>query len=288
MSSIALLTSARALLGESVKNLIRHQPLQAAAALSFYSLLSLAPLVIIVVAMAGLCFNDTEVRATLIMRIGELISGEAAILVETIIDNTRNEEENVFSLIVGGALMLVGATTSFAQLHGILNRIWNVKTTGRHTVLQMIKGRLWSFAFLIVIGVLLVASLMLSTLFAAFNDWMSGSGIDAAYWSRLDFGISYGLTTLLIAAIYKLLPDAAVAWRDALLGAVAGSLLFEASKFLVRYYVVQMNPESSFGAAGSVVVFMLWIYVAALIILVGAEISRASAIRRLSRKRIAA
>lgn len=255
--------------------------MQAAAALSFYSLLSLAPLVIVVVAMAGIFFSDIEVRSVLILRISELISEDTAALVQTIIENTADEEQNVSSLIIGGMLMLVGASTAFAHLHTILNRVWNVNVSGRKTLLQILKGRLWSFAFLFVIAALLVASLLLSTLFTAVDEWLHTRAIDAPNWAdRTDFAISYGLTTLLIAAIYKLLPDAKVPWRGAFLGAVVSTLLFDGSKALIQYYVTRFDPASSFGAAGSVIAFMVWIYIASLIVLVGAEISRAEAIRR--------
>lgn len=264
---------------EACENFVRHQPLQAAAALSFYAVFSLAPLILVVIAIAGLFFSDVEVQNALLARISELISNDAAQLVGVIIENATNEERNVFSLIVGGTVMLIGATTAFAQLHSAINQIWGMRPPGSSLVLAFLKGRLWSFAFLLLIGMLLVASLFLGAMLDTFNEFLSTRiVVDDAFWYRLDLALSYGVTTLLIATIYKFLPDTQVAWRHTALAAVVATLLFEGSKFLIEYYVSRMSPESSFGAAGSVIVFLLWIYCAALIILIGAEISRASAV----------
>jgi membrane protein len=238
-----------------------------------------------VVAIGGIFFSDVEIQQALIQKIGELIDAEAARLVEIIIDNVKNEERNVFSLIVGGTLMLIGATTAFAHLQDVLNQIWGVTRHGRRGIMQVFKGRLLSFAFLIVIGMLLVTSLLFSTLLATFEQFLSRvMTVAPSYWSNLDFAISYVVTTALIATIYKFLPDTHVPWIDAVFGAIVASLLFAGARLLVQAYIAQLSPGSSFGAAGSVVVFMFWIYCASLIILLGAELSRASANYRAARR----
>lgn len=276
-----LLVWLRSLLIDASRNVGRVQPFRAAAALSFYAVFSLAPLVLVIVAIAGLFFSDIEVQNALIERIRTLISNDAAVLVETIIENTKNESRNVFSLVLGGAVMLIGATTAFAELHGVLNQMWSIDSPGRRAMLRALQGRLWSFAFLLLIGLLLVASLLLSTLLDTFNDFLSTHVIvDESFWSQLDLYISYVVTTVLIATIYKFLPDVPVAWRDAFIGGVVATLLFDLSKSAIEFYVAQLSPESSFGAAGSVIVFLLWIYCASLIVLVGAGFCRASALRR--------
>jgi membrane protein len=130
---------------------------------------------------------------------------------------------------------------------------------------------------LLIIGTLLAASLVFNTFLASFDEFVSSRfGVDILIWDLLDLATSYGVTTILLGLIYRYVPDAPVRWRDAIPGAIVASILFESSKTLVQYYVTRTSPESAFGAAGSVVVFMLWIYTASLIVLIGAEVSRTS------------
>jgi membrane protein len=258
-------------------NFFEHDPFQAAAALSYYSLFSLAPLVIVVAAIGGLFFSDTEIQAALVERIRDILSEDAAALVETVISNSTDTERNVVSLIIAGSLILIGATTALAQLHGVLNRIWNVRVEGRLKVWLFVKGRLWSFAFLITIGTLLAASLLFNTFFTTFVEFLSRYvALDTGIWDLLDAATSYVVTAFLLMLLYKFLPDTRVRWREAALGAAAATLLFESSKYFIRIYLAQASPGSSFGASGSIVVFMLWIYVTSLIILVGGELSCAA------------
>jgi membrane protein len=264
-----------AILRAALSNFLSHDPFQAAAALSYYSLFSLAPLVIVIAAIGGLFFSDVEIQAALTARIRDIFNEDAAALVETVITNSANDERNIASLIIAGLLILIGATTALAQLHRVLNRIWNIHVEGRHLVWHFVKGRLWSFAFLITVATLLAASLLFNTFLATFGDFLGRYvAIDPTVWDSLDLATSYIATALLLVLLYKLLPDTYVRWRDAALGALVATVLFESSKYFIRLYLVQASPESSFGASGSIVVFMLWIYVASLIILIGAEVSR--------------
>jgi len=260
------------------RNFLKHAPFQAAAALAYYSLFSLAPLVIIIVAIAGFFIRDADVQAALIDRVRLIANDEAADLVATIVANTTNEQSSVISIIVAGTIMVIGATTAFAQLYSILNRVWNVPDGRRDSAWHLVKGRLVSFLMLVVIGVLLAASLVFNTFLSNVGDFVSTRfDVELSYWQPLKLLTSYGATAVLIAMIYKFLPACTVRWRDALIGAVAASVLFEASKWFVGYYVARMDPDSAFGAAGSVVVFMFWIYAAALIILIGTEVARTCA-----------
>ncbi len=262
-------------------NLLKQNLFQAAAALAYYSLFSLAPLVIIIVAIAGFLIRDADVQAALVERVGTFANEETAELVSTIVENTADEQRSRISIVIAGVLMVIGATTAFAQLHSILNRVWDVPTTRRLSLWHFFKGRLLSFIILILIGVLLAASLFFNTFLSNVGDFVAARfGIELTYWEPLTLMTSYGVTTLLITTIFKFLPETTVRWFDALIGAVAASALLEVSKWAVASYVTQLDPSSVFGAAGSVVVFMLWIYVAALIVLIGAEVSRTSSFLR--------
>ena len=269
--------AARAFLKDALTNLSRFNLFQAAAALSYYSIFSLAPLVIIIVAIAGFLISDADIQTALVDRVRTFSNDEAAELVNTIINNTADEQRSRLSIAIATIVMIIGATTAFAQLHSILNRVWNVPDSRRLTLWHFIKGRLVSFVILIVIGVLLAASLVFSTFFSNIGDQVYARwGIQLTYWEPLKLMTSWGVTTLLITTLFRFLPEAPVRWFDALVGAFAASALLELSKWAVSTYVTQIDPSSVFGAAGGIVVFMLWVYVAALIVLIGAEISRSS------------
>jgi membrane protein len=275
---VRLFHAALSFLGNAWGNMRQHNLFQAAAALSYYSLFSLAPLVLIIVAIAGFLISDADVQSALIERVRTFANDEAAELVRTIIENTADVQRGRLSIVIAGVLMIIGATTAFAQLHSILNRVWNVPAARGQSIWLFLKGRLLSFVILISIGVLLAVSLVFNTFLTNVGDFAATRfGVELTYWEPAKLMTSYGVTTLLIATIYKFLPDAPVRWTDALIGAVAASVLLELSKWVVASYVTQLDPSSAFGAAGSVVVFMLWIYVAAFIVLIGAEFSRTSA-----------
>jgi membrane protein len=270
-----MLKTVLSILARTWDRFVDYRTFQAAAALSFYALLSLTPTILIAVAFGGLFFSDAAVKAEIIASLSELIGEESARLAETIIDSATNEESNVASLIIGTILMVIGATTVFNHLHRVLNTIWDVKSSSSNAIWMYVKGRLLSLAVLMCVGLLLIVSLLASTLLGTFNEFLSDVlTMRGEIWGRVEFALSYVLITVLVSIMYTLLPDARVAWRDTWLGAVIASILFGVGKNLIEFYIGQASPGSSFGAAGSVVVFMIWIYYASLNFFLGAVISR--------------
>lgn len=266
---------------DSAKSFYFNEALPAAAAISYYSLLSMAPLLIIVIAIAGLVFADRVVQMQLIEQIDALVGSQGARLAETVIANTESEGQSRLSLILGTALTLFGATTVFAQLQAALNRVWQVKADPGNALWNFVKHRLLSFALVVSLGFLLMVSLVASAVLAALHDYVSPTGAaTAALWEILNVAVSFALATLLIALMFKYLPDAEIEWRDTWLGAFITALLFSLGKGAIGLYLGQATVASSFGAAASVVVFMIWVYYASLIILFGAEITHAVAERR--------
>lgn len=275
-----------AVLVESVKAFFAGEPFRLAAALSYYSLLSMAPLLLIVVGTAGFFFGEGAVREELIAQMRALTGEEGAALAQTVIANAERLERNPTSIVIGGALMLFGATTVFAQLQGALNRIWRVEAAPENAVLGFLRHRLLSFALILSLGFLLTVSLLASALLSALEAYVSTLGVASPVWWRwLNGGVSFGFLTLLVAMIFKYLPDAVIEWRDVWLGALVTALLLTGGKFLIGLYLGQASVGSVFGAAGSVVVFMVWVYYAALIFFLGAEITRVAARRRGERVR---
>ena len=268
-------------LWQSAKSFYANEAFQLAAAIAYYSLLSMAPLLLVVVAVAGVFFSDGTVQSQLVDQMGSLIGEEGAALTETVIENTESKDESLFSLIVGMALTLFGATTVFAQLQNALNRVWRVQPKPSNAVWNFVKHRLLSFALVLSIGFLLMVSLVTSAVLAALHDFMNAAMAGAAFiWEALNFGISFALATVLIALMFKYLPDAEIEWRDTWLGGFVTAILFVIGKSAIGLYLGQATAASSFGAAGSVVVFMIWVYYASLIILFGAELTYAVANQR--------
>src|SRR5687768_4794380 len=267
---------------EAIKRMIEDDALPLAAALAYYSLLSMAPLVIVVVAVAGLFFADGQVHAQLIDQMGRLVGEAGATLTRTVLEHTGGEERSAWSLALGALLTLLGASTVFGQLQYALNRVWRVKAAPRAAlIMHFIEQRILSFALVLSVGFLLMVSLVISAVFGTLHMYLDSRLADAAFfWSGLDLVVSFTLATLLIAMLFKYLPDAEIEWRDTWLGAVITAALFIVGKQVIGLYLGQTTVASSFGAAASVVIFMIWVYYASLILLFGAEITQAVSARR--------
>jgi membrane protein len=271
---------------DSFKAFIEHEPFRLAAALSYYSLLSMAPLLLIVITTAGVFFGEGVVRDALVDQVGILTGQEGAALVRTVIENAERLEQTAFSILLGGGLMLFGATTVFAQLQGALNQVWQVKAAPENAVLGFLKHRLLSFALILSLGFLLMISLIASAILAALQGYLDTLGFATVGWWRfVNAFVSFGFATLLIAMIFKYLPDALIGWPNVWLGALITSVLLLLGRDLIGLYLGQASIGSAFGAAGSVVVFMVWVYYAALIFFFGAEVTRTVARHRGQRVR---
>jgi len=264
---------------ESVAEFWEDSPFQLAAALSFYTLLSLSPLVLIVVAAAGLVWSEQSVRAELLNQIEELVGQAGAETVHMVLVGTSISGKSMGSMIVGIVTLLFGATTVFAQLQSSLNQIWDVKiavktVTRRGLFWSLIRTRLLSLTLILVVGFLLLVSLVVSAALAALQDYLSrslpGGG---TLWQTANFLVSLLVFSVLIAMVYRLLPDVRLDWRDVWVGAVITSMLFGVGKSLIGLYLGHASIGSSYGAAGALVVFLVWVYYSSLIMFLGAEIT---------------
>jgi membrane protein len=243
------------------------------AALAYYTLFSLAPLLVIAIAVAGLAFGQEAARGEIVAQIQGLIGREGAIAVQGMLKSASEPAKDIAATVVSIVTLAIGATTVFAELQSDLDRIWRVPApTKVNGVWSLVRSRLLSFGVVLGLGFLLLVSLVLSTAIAAVGKWSYGffEGRDA-YLHTLNFSISFAVTTLLFALIYKLMPRAIIAWRDVMVGAAVTSLLFEIGKFLIGLYLGKSGIASVFGAAGSLVVLLVWVYFSAQIFLLGAE-----------------
>ena len=277
-----MIRTAGGVLWDALQRMLDDDAFPLAGALAYYSLLSMAPLLLVAVALAGVFFADGRVHMQLIEQMRRLIGEEGAALTETVIANTGSEQRSTWSLGVGALLTLVGASTVFAQLQYALNRVWRVKAAPRaELIMQFLKHRILSFALVLSVGFLLMVSLVLSAVLGTLHMYLDERLSEAAlFLNALDLLISFALATVLIALMFKYLPDAEIEWRDTWLGALITAALFIVGKQVIGLYLGQTTVASSYGAAASVVIFMIWVYYAALILLFGAEITQAVAARR--------
>ena len=251
-------------------------PFQSAAALSYYTLFSLAPLLIISIAVAGFVFGHEAAHNQIVMTIQGLVGRESAEAVQAMIQSASNRPESgMLSSLIGGIVLLFGAGGVVGQLQTSLNAIWGVKAQSDSGVHEFIRRRFISFAMVLAVGFLLLVSLTISALISGVAQFMGGLIGEAALIAHvLDILLSFGFITLLFATIYKLLPDVEIQWNDVLTGAAMTSVLFTIGKSLIGLYLGSSAITSIYGAAGSIITVLLWVYYSALIFLLGAEFTQ--------------
>ncbi len=254
--------------------------LQMAGALAYYTVFSLPPLLVLVIIVAGVAFGRQAVEGHLEQEIASLVGSEAAVQVQTMVSSTSERLQSGDGLIptvLGAAAVIFGATGAFAQLQKALNRAWEVRPSPeRPGIITFLIKRLLSFGMILGTGFLLLVSLLLSAAISAFGnrvqDYLPDAPVDIP--TVLDFSLSIVVITVLFAAIFKVLPDARIKWRDVWTGAGVTAALFVIGKVVIGVYIGRSNPGSMFGAAGSLVLVLLWIYYSSIMLLLGAEFTQ--------------
>lgn len=251
-----------------------------AAALAYYTIFSLAPLLIIVIAIAGSVFGEEAAKGEIVGQIRGLVGKEGAEFIQTAIENASKPAAGTIASIISVALLLFGASGVFAELQDALNTIWEVQPKPGRGVLNVIRSRFLSFTMVLGIGFLLIVSLVASAILAAVVNFLGHllPGLDAL-WNLANFVVSFLLTTVLFGLIYKVLPDVKITWSDVWIGAAITSLLFSIGRFLLGQYLGNNSFGSTYGAAGSLVVILAWVYYAAQILFFGAEFTQVYARR---------
>ena len=243
------------------------------AAIAYYTLFSLAPLLIIVIAVAGLVFGQDAARGEIVAQIQGLIGREGAIAVQGLLKSANGPAQDILATVVSIMTLMIGATTVFAELQSDLDRIWRVPAPVKENgIWTLLRTRLLSFGLVLGLVFLLLVSLVVSAVIAAFGKWSNGffQGWEA-FLQVFNFSISFAITTSLFAMIYKFMPRARIAWRDVWVGAAVTAFLFEIGKLLIGLYLGTTSVASAFGAAGSLVILLVWVYFSAQIFLLGAE-----------------
>jgi membrane protein len=249
------------------------------AALAYYTLFSIAPLLLIVISIAGLVFGADAARGQIFAQLRELMGEEGAATVQSLLQSVNKPAQGVIATIVGAAVLLLGAMSVFGELQNSLDRIWRAPPRADGAGLwSLVRSRLLSFGMILGIGFLLIVSLVASAAVAALGKFSAGFlGPWVAVAEALNFALTFAFVTAMFAMIYKLMPRVRIGWTDVWLGAAVTALLFAIGKSLIGLYLGRSSFASGFGAAGSLVVLLLWMYYSAQIFLLGAEFTRAYA-----------
>jgi len=263
-----------ATLQELAREYWANRPMELAAALSYYTLLSLAPLVVVLLAIGSYLFGETTIREHLVNEVQSLVGPDGAQLLRAIM---ANSETRTGATVISTALTLFGATTVFAALQSALNEIWGVKSDPTAALGGLVRARLHSLGMVLGTAFLLLVSLLMTASIAALQSALPSAGV---LWGGLDLVISIVILTAVFAALFKYVPDVRIKWRDTWWGAGFTAVLFTIGKLGIGLYLGKASVGSAYGAAGSIVVFMVWVYYAALIFFFGAIATKMLALWR--------
>lgn len=249
-----------------------------AASLAYYTAFALAPVLIIVIAVASLLFDSARVRAEMLEQMASLFGDSGAQLVGTMLDASARSGASVVALVAGVATTLFAASGLFGELQAALNRVWEVRPREGRGILGLVKDRFISFTMVLGIGFMLLVSLVLAAALSALGKYASGVLPEwSALLQALNFVAGLAFTTVLFAMIFKVLPDIDLPWRAVWLGAAVTAGLFTVGRFLIGLYLGRSSVGSTYGAAGSLAIMLLWVYYSAQILLLGAEFTQVHA-----------
>ncbi|PWF41913.1 YihY/virulence factor BrkB family protein [Massilia glaciei] len=254
---------------------IDHRDGSKGAALAFYTLFSIAPILVLVIAVAGFFYGTEAAQGGLLEQLRGLVGPQGAEAIQLVLAGASNEKTGLMATVIATALLLFGATTVFAELKMSLDDIWGMPAPPEANWWDVIRTRLLSFGVVLVLAFLLMVSLVVSAALGVFENFVSGLWKDATVLlSWVASAISFGVIAVLFGVIYKLLPRVRLAWRDVIVGALGTAALFTVGKFAIGLYIGNSGVASSFGAAGSLIALLLWVYYSAQIFFLGAEFAR--------------
>lgn len=273
-------SSPRYLLTESFKEWRDDNASRLAAALSYYTIFSLPPLLVISLAIAGRFYDRQAAQEQLLIQAGQLIGQSGSEAIGQILENASDPTLGSLAAVISVAVLLFGASGVFNELQASLNQIWEIEPKPSRGLIGTIKDRLFSFGLVLGIGFVLLVSLIFSTILAGVSEYVFDTVPAIVSAARvINFIVSFGVYTVLFALIFKIIPDVQIQWRDVWLGAGATALLFSVGKWAISVYLGQSAPASAYGAAGSLIILLLWVYYSAQILFFGAEFTQVYANR---------
>ncbi len=266
---------------ETVSDWSEDNATRLSAALAYYTVLSIAPLLVLAVAVAGLVFGESAARGQIASELASIVGTQAGRGVETVIQHAKSPEDGTIGSVVGIVVLLFGASGVFGELQSSLNAIWNVAPKPGRGWRGFLRQRFLSFSMVLGVAFLLLVSLVLSAVLAGMGRWfVHALPGGAALWQIVNFVVSLGVITALFALIFKVVPDVKLTLRDVWMGAAVTAVLFTIGKFLLGLYLGRASVASPYGAAGSLIVLVIWVYYASQILFLGAEFTQVYARRR--------
>jgi membrane protein len=279
-----MLSAVWKLLKETVLAFINDEALSRGAAIAFYTVTSIAPILLIVIAIAGFAFGQEAAQNAIVTQLSSLMGPQTADVIQAAIISASAKSSGILASIIGLITLIVTASGAFGEMQTALNVIWKAESKAT-TVSRLIRARAASLGLVATLGFLLMVSLVVSTLLTAFGDYLNAIlPFGQVILTVLNGIVSLGLISFLFGVIYKILPDRRLEWRDVVMGAVVTGILFTIGKSLISWYIGSSAVASSFGAAGALIILLLWVYYSAQIFLLGAEFTKVYANRLGSKK----
>ncbi|HEX8270468.1 MAG TPA: YihY/virulence factor BrkB family protein [Flavobacterium sp.] len=264
------------LLKNTIKGFGDDRGMKLSASLSYYTIFSLAPLLLLLISLAGAFFGKEAIQGEIFGQLNGLLGNEAAAQIQEIIKNMELSGKTTTAVVIGTITLLIGATSVFAEIQDSINMIWKLKVKPKRGWLKLIKDRLLSSSLIVGLGFLLIVSLVVNGAVLALNEMLHGYFPDVALilFQILNVIISFAVITILFGIIFKVLPDAKIAWKDVRMGAFFTACLFMLGRFLIGLYIETTSTGSAYGAAGSLIVILVWVNYTAAILYLGAEFTR--------------
>ena len=261
---------------QSFKGFAEDKVPKYSASLAYTTVFSFGPLLIVIIFLCGIFFGQEATQGKIYGQMQQFVGQDAALQLQTIIKNASLEGKGTVALVIGIITLLFGATAVFAEIQDSINTIWGFKAKPKKGLWKMVRNRFLSFSVVVSLGFLLLVSLAISTILEALSEKLKASfpDVTVVIFYVLDLLISFVVITALFAVIFKVLPDAKTKWKDILPGALASGILFMIGKFVISFYIGKANVGSTYGAAGSLVVLLLWVYYSAMILYLGAEFAK--------------
>jgi membrane protein len=263
-------------LKQTANEFVEHKALKLSASLAYYTIFSLAPMLIVIIALCSLFFGREAIEGRVYNELNEFIGKTAALQIQEVIKNTSASRNNIVATIIGLVTLIVGATGVFSEIQDSINMIWGIKVIPKRGWVKMLANRVLSFSMVISIGFLLMVSLLINAVVAAFNDRLTHyfPHLTLYLFHLVNYLLTFGIITLLFAIIFKVLPDAKIKWKDVTVGAVFTAFLFILGKLAITFYLGKSTLGLAYGAAGSIIIILIWVYYSSIILYFGAEFTQ--------------
>ena len=268
-------------LKDTFKGFSDHKVMKLSGALAYYTVFSMGPLLIVIISLCGLFLGREAVEGKVFNVLVDFVGTDTASSLQDIIKNAAVGDQSFVAVVIGGVVLLIGATTMFAEIQDSINTIWGLKPRPKRGWLKYLQNRFLSFSVIVSLGFLLLVSLAVTALVEILSDRLQSSfpGISVVLFYIVNLAITLGISTVIFATIFKVLPDAKIKWKDVFAGAFVTAVLFLVGKFGISLYISKTNVGSTYGAAGSLVILLVWVYYSAVILYLGAEFTKAYALK---------